>query len=268
VRHVPDLPEGGIDPDALRHALRQERVRVVHVSWVPTNSGIVQDVEAVGRVCAEAGVPFVLDGCQAIGQIPIDVQRIQCDYLSVTARKFLRGPRGIGFMYASDAALDRGDHPLFVDMRGARWVDVDKYQLVPNAQRFEDWEFPYALVLGMGAAARYASSVGVDRASKRAFELAATLRRELAMIDGARVLDRGRRQCAIATVEIHGRDATEIVAELSRRGVNTTASLRWYGLIDFTEKGTQSAVRISPHYYNTEEEIDTVVGHLREIVAQ
>ncbi|MFL5614098.1 MAG: aminotransferase class V-fold PLP-dependent enzyme [Gemmatimonadaceae bacterium] len=268
VRHVPDLPEGGIDPDALRDALRRERVRLVHVSWVPTNSGIVQDVEAVGRVCAEAGVPFVLDACQAIGQIPIDVERIRCDYLSVTARKFLRGPRGIGFMYASDAALDRGDHPLFVDMRGARWVDVDKYELVPNAQRFEDWEFPHALVLGMGAAARYATGVGVDRASKRAFALAATLRRELAMIDGIRVLDRGRRQCAIVTAEIRDRDATEIVAELARRGINTTASLRWYGLIDFTEKGTQSAVRISPHYYNSEEEIDAVVGHLREIVAQ
>jgi selenocysteine lyase/cysteine desulfurase len=268
VRHVPDLPEGGIDPDALREALRRDRVRLVHVSWVPTNSGIVQDVEAVGAICAEAGVPFVLDACQAVGQIPIDVARIRCDYLSVTARKFLRGPRGIGFMYASDAALDRGDHPLFVDMRGARWADVDKYELVPNAQRFEDWEFPHALVLGLGAAARYARGVGIDQARARAFQLAATLREALAAIDGVRVLDRGRAQCAIVTAEIRGRDATEIVDELARRGINTTASLRWYGLIDFTEKGTHSAVRISPHYYNTKEEIDAVVGHLRDLAAR
>jgi len=266
VQHVPDLPEGGIDPDALRDALRRTRARLVHVSWVPTNSGIVQDVAAVGAVCREAGVPFVLDACQAIGQIPIDVNRIQCDYLSVTARKFLRGPRGIGFMYASDEALARGDHPLFVDMRGARWTAVDRYELVDSAQRFEDWEFPHALVLGLGAAARYARAVGVETASQRAFRLAAQLRHELETIGGVRVLDRGKEQCAIVTFDVRGRYASELVAELARRGVNSTASLRWYGLIDFTEKGTTAAVRLSPHYYNTEGEIESAIGHLREII--
>jgi selenocysteine lyase/cysteine desulfurase len=267
IRHAPDLPEGGIDPQAVREILRREHIRLVHVSWVPTNSGIVQDVEAIGAVCAEAGVPFLLDACQAVGQIPIDVGRLQCDYLSVTARKFLRGPRGIGFMYASDRALARGDHPLYVDMRGARWVSVDGYQLVDNAQRFEDWEFPHALVLGLGAAARYARGIGIETASERAFQLAATLRRELATIDGVRVLERGRKHCAIVTIDVEGRDAEQLVAELARRGINTTASLRWYGLIDFTQKGTTSALRISPHYYNSEEEIDAVITELREIVS-
>ena len=267
IRHAPDLPEGGIDPDAVRDVLRRERVRLVHVSWVPTNSGIVQDVEAIGAVCEEAGVPFLLDACQAVGQMPIDVGRIRCDYLSVTARKFLRGPRGIGFMYVSDKALARGDHPLFVDMRGARWVEVDRYELVDNAQRFEDWEFPHAMVLGLGAAARYARGVGIDVASRRAFELGATLRRGLATIDGVRVLERGRKQCAIVTMDVPGIDAMELVAELGKRGINTTASLRWYGLIDFTKKGTTAALRLSPHYYNTEEEIESAVGHLRELIA-
>jgi selenocysteine lyase/cysteine desulfurase len=266
VRHAPDLPEGGIDANALREMLRRERVRLVHVSWVPTNSGIVQDVAAVGAVCEEAGVPFLLDACQAVGQIPIDVAKLHCDYLSVTARKFLRGPRGIGFMYASDRALARGDHPLFVDMRGGRWVETDRYELVDSAQRFEDWEFPHALVLGLGAAARYARGVGVERGGGRAAQLAAALRHELAAIDGVRVLDRGREQCAIVTADVEDRDATEIVAELRRRRINTTASLRWYGLIDFTAKGTTSAVRISPHYYYTEAEIESVIGHFREIV--
>jgi selenocysteine lyase/cysteine desulfurase len=266
IRHAPDLPEGGVDADAVRAMLRREKVRLVHISWIPTNSGLVQDVAAVGAVCEDAGVPYLVDACQAVGQLPIDVARLSCDYLSVTARKFLRGPRGIGFMYASDRALARGDHPLFVDMRGARWVDVDRYELVDNAQRFEDWEFPQALVLGLGAAARYAKRVGVENAQRRAWRLAATLRGELSAIDGVRVLDRGREQCAIVTIDIAGRDATKIVAELKRRRINTTSSLRWYGLIDFTEKGTTSAVRISPHYYNTEEEIASVVHHLREIL--
>jgi selenocysteine lyase/cysteine desulfurase len=266
IRHAPDLPEGGIDAGAVREMLRREPVRLVHVSWVPTNSGLVQDVAAVGAVCEEAGVPYVVDACQAIGQLEIDVAAIRCDYLSVTARKFLRGPRGIGFMYVSDKALARGDHPLFVDMRGAKWIDVDRYELVNGAQRFEDWEFPHALVLGLGAAARYAGRVGVGPGGRRAATLAATLRRELAELDGLRVLDRGRQQCAIVTVDVSGWDANDLVSALGQRGINTTASLRWYGLIDFTRKGTTSALRLSPHYYNTEEEVTSAVGALRETV--
>src|SRR5689334_23309471 len=88
IRHAPDLPEGGIDAGAVREMLRRERVRLVHVSWVPTNSGLVQDVAAVGAVCEEAGVPYVVDACQAVGQLEIDVSAVRCDYLSVTARKF------------------------------------------------------------------------------------------------------------------------------------------------------------------------------------
>jgi selenocysteine lyase/cysteine desulfurase len=267
VRHAPDLPEGGIDPDAVRDLLRRERVRLVHVSWVPTNSGLVQEVAAVGAVCEAAGVPYLVDACQAIGQIPIDVSRLQCDYLSVTAHKFLRGPRGIGFLYVSDRALARGDYPLFVDMRGARWVETDRFALVDSAQRFEDWEFPYAFVLGLGAAARYAIAVGVEEGGGRAATLAATLRDRLAAIDGVRVLDRGRRQCAIVTIDVAGRDASWLVGELKARGINTTASLRWYGLIDFGEKGTSSALRLSPHYYNTEAEIDAAVNAVREILS-
>jgi selenocysteine lyase/cysteine desulfurase len=267
VRHAPDLPEGGIDPNAVREMLRRERVRLVHVSWVPTNSGLVQDVAAVGAACEASGVPYLVDACQAIGQIPIDVARLRCDYLSVTARKFLRGPRGIGFLYVSERALARGDYPLFVDMRGARWVERDRFALVENAQRFEDWEFPYALVLGLAAAARYATAVGVEEGGRRAARLAAALRERLSLIEGVRVLDRGRERCAIVTVDAAGCDASRLVEALRERGINASASLRWYGLIDFDEKGTSSALRLSPHYYNTEAEIDAAVDAVREIVS-
>jgi selenocysteine lyase/cysteine desulfurase len=266
VRHARDLPEGGIDADALRAMLRRERVRLVHVSWVPTNSGLVQDVAAVGAVCEEEGVPFLVDACQAVGQIPIDVSRLTCDYLSVTARKFLRGPRGIGFLYVSDRALARGDYPLFVDMRGARWVETDRFALVDNAQRFEQWEFPYALALGVGAAARYARAVGVDVGGRRAAQLASVLRERLGSLDGVRVLDRGRERCAIVTMDVPGRDASGLVDGLKARGINTTVSLRWYGLIDFGEKRTAGALRLSPHYYNTEAEIASAVDALRDIL--
>ena len=259
IKHAADLPEGGVDPQSVRDLVRNPRCRIVHLSWVPTHSGIIQDAEAVGEVCDDLGVPYLVDACQAVGQMPIDVKRLKCDYLSATGRKFLRGPRGIGFLYASDHALARGDHPLFVDMRGAKWVEPKRYEIAPTATRYEDWEFPYALVLGLGAAARYAKDVGVDVASRRAFGLAQRTREKLRDIPGVRVLDRGRSQCAIVTASIENRDARELVKELSRLGINTTASLKWYGLLDFSEKNVESAIRISPHYYNTQEEIDVVM---------
>jgi selenocysteine lyase/cysteine desulfurase len=265
--HAADLPEGGVDPASVREIVRRRRPRLVAVSWIPTNSGLVQDVEGVGVVCEEAGVPYVVDACQAVGQLPIDVARLRCDYLSATARKFMRGPRGIGFMYASDRALERGDHPLFVDMRGARWTAADSYEVAPSARRYEDWEFPYALVLGQAAAARYALDVGVEVARARAWALAAPLREALGSMAGVRVLDRGMTRCAIVTFDVAGRHADGIVRALADRRINAVASLREFGIYDFEAKGVQTAVRLSPHYYNTEAEIAEAVAALGEITA-
>lgn len=267
ILHAPELPGGGIDPGGVRELLRTTPCRLVHVSWVPTHSGLVQDVAGVGAVCEEFGVPFLVDACQAAGQIEIDVGRLRCDYLAVTARKFLRGPRGIGFLYASDRALERGDHPLFVDMRGATWEAPDRYRIADTARRYEDWEFPYALVLGLGAAARYASQVGVATGGARAFQLAAELRRRLNAIDGVRVLDRGPNPCAIVTAAVSGWYAPDLVNALRERRINSAATLGWFGLLDLPERGIESALRLSPHYYNTEGEIDDAVGAIAELAA-
>lgn len=261
-----DLPEGGVDPDSVRALARRSRPRLVAVSWVPTNSGLVQDVVGVGEVCDELDVRYLVDACQAAGQLSIDVSRLRCDFLSATARKFLRGPRGIGFLYVSDAALMRGDYPLYVDMRGAMWTAPDNLSLVADARRFEDWEFPYALVHGLGAAVEYAQAVGIERAGTRAAALADYLRTRLMGLDGVRVLDRGRERCAIVTVEVAGHETATIVAELRRQHINTSASLAWYGLIDMAEKNVASALRLSPHYYNTLEEVDAAVDALGEII--
>jgi selenocysteine lyase/cysteine desulfurase len=266
VLHADDLPEGGVDPASVRALLQRIRCRLVHVSWVPTNSGLVQDVEAVGAVCEEAGVPFLVDACQAAGQLEIDVARMRCDYLSATGRKFLRGPRGIGFLYASDRALARGDHPLFVDMRGAEWTSPGEYRIADSARRYEDWEFAYALVLGLGAAARYAAEVGIDTARERSWMLAARLREGFAAIPGVRILDRGRTRCAIVTLAVDGRDARKVEREMKRRGINVNSSLREYGQYDFTEKGVDAALRVSPHYYNSEQEIAQAIEVLGEVI--
>jgi selenocysteine lyase/cysteine desulfurase len=267
ILHAPDLPEGGIDPEGVRALLRDHHCRLVAVSWIPTNSGLVQDVETVGAVCESAGIPFVVDACQAVGQMPVDVGRLRCDYLSATGRKFLRGPRGVGFLYASDRALARGDHPLFVDMRGATWVAPDRYQVAATAQRYEDWEFPYALVLGQAAAVRYALEVGLADAQALAWGLADLLRRRLETIPGVRVLDRGSRRCAIVTAAIDGWDGEAIAQRLRAGGINTTSTLRWFGIYDMDQKGVTSAIRISPHYFNTVAEIERAVDALAEIAS-
>ena len=266
--HAEDLPEGGIDPDSVRQLIKRSRCRFVHVTWIPTHSGTIQDVEGVGAVCEEFGIPYLVDGCQAIGQLPIDVARLKCDYLSVTARKFLRGPRGIGFLYASDRALARGDHPLFVDMRGATWTADDQYTVADTARRYEDWEFPYALVLGLGAAAQYALQEGVEGTGRRARQLAARLRGKLAALPGVRPLDRGADLSAIVTATVAGRSGPEIVAELGRRSINSAATLGWFGRLDFRDDGATSAVRLAPHYYNTEEEVDAVADAIAELVSK
>jgi selenocysteine lyase/cysteine desulfurase len=170
-------------------------------------------------------------------------------------------------MYASDRALDRGDHPLFVDMRGARWVLANAYEVAPTARRYEDWEFPYALVLGQAAAARYALDVGVEVARSRAWALAARLRTALGTIPGVRVLDRGATRCAIVTMTADGRHADSIVGALKERRINTVSSLREFGIYDFDGKGIETAVRLSPHYYNTEAEVDEAAAAVSSIVS-
>jgi selenocysteine lyase/cysteine desulfurase len=261
-----DLPSGGVDPQSVHEHIAADRPKLVAVTWVPTNSGLVQPVEQIGEICAEADIPYLVDACQAVGQLPIDVERLRCDFLSATARKFLRGPRGAGFLFVADRVLDAGRHPLWLDMRGGRWIGPDDFALADDATRFENWEFAYALVLATGEAAAYAARVGVEPAGRHAAALAERVREQAARLPRVRVLDQGARRCAIATVAFDGHDAEEIVLRLREQAINTSAT-RWeYAVIDMHEKGAQSAVRISPHYYNTEREIDLVVSALEEFV--
>jgi selenocysteine lyase/cysteine desulfurase len=268
VRRAADLPSGGADPQSVEELLRDPRVRLLAVTWVPTNSGLMQPVEALGEIAEAAGVPYLVDGCQAVGQIPVDVAKLRCDFFSATARKFLRGPRGIGFLYVSDRALRRGDFPLYIDMRGADWISADNFAPAPDARRFENWEFAYSLVLGLGETARYALAVGVERGGRRARDLAAALRTKLRGLSGIRVLDRGRELAAIVTIEVAGWDARELSKLLRTRGINSSASLREYAVIDMDEKRAATALRLSPHYYNTEEEIERVVEQLGTVTAR
>ena len=266
VVRAPDRLEGGVDVDAMANLIRRHHPKLVSVTHVPTNSGLVQDVGAVGSLCRDEGILYMVDACQSIGQMPIDVHEIGCDFLSVTSRKYLRGPRGAGFLYVSDRVLERGLEPLFIDMKGAEWIAEDRYRAVRDAKRFENWELAWALVLATGEAARYATAVGLDRIRDRVRALASRLREALGGIDSLRVLDRGSDLCGIVSAWIDGWDPPDLVAALRDRRINTSAQRRVYALIDYDEKRVTASLRISPHYYNTEEEIDQTVSAIRELL--
>jgi selenocysteine lyase/cysteine desulfurase len=268
VLKAPDMEEGGVDVMALEELVHKARPRLVAVTHMPTSSGLVQDVEAVGEVCKRKDALYLVDACQSVGQMAVDVRDLSCDFLSATARKFLRGPRGVGFLYVSERALEAGLEPMFIDLRGADWTLEDLYQPAPDARRFETWENAYALVLGMGAAARYALQVGVGVASRRAWHLAARLREDLSRVEGVRVLDRGRVRSAIVTAHVPGWDPPALVRVLRERGINTSAIDHASAVLDMDEKGVEGALRMSPHYYNTEEEVDVLVEAVRDLVAR
>ncbi len=263
---APEDPAGGVDVIAMEELIHRRRPKLVAITHIPTNSGLVQRVADIGAMCRQREILYLVDACQSVGQMPIDVEEIGCDFLSTTARKFLRGPRGIGFLYVSDRALDLGLEPLFPDMRGADWIEADLYQPAPGAQRFENWEFPHALVLGMGKAAEYALAVGLEPARDRVRSLADMARELLGEIDSVRVLDRGEEKGAIVTVTAE-RAAGELVAGLAAAGINTNVTARAYAILDFDDKGVEFGIRISPHYYNTEDEIALLADILKGLVS-
>ena len=262
---APDTETGEVDVEGLRAQVAGRRPKLVTVTHIPTNSGLVQPVEAIGTVCREFETLYLVDACQSVGQRVLDVEAIGCDFLSATSRKFLRGPRGAGFLYVADSVLDQGLEPMFIDMQGGLWTEANAYDLVPTARRFENWEFAYALVLGTGAAADYAVELGVPAIAARTTALASRLRSTL-VDHGLRVLDRGSERCGIVTVEIPGWDGEAFHAELERRGINSAVSTRGYAVIDYDAKGVQWAIRLSPHYYNTESEVDEAAGVLGNLV--
>lgn len=260
------MASGGVDPDDMRRLMQLHRPKLVAVTYVPTNSGLVQEVEAIGRYCREFGLYYLVDACQAAGQMPLDVHALGCDFLSATFRKFLRGPRGAGFLYVSQRVLDSDMAPLHLDMQSANWSQADGFELMPDARRFELWERNYALVLGAAVATRYALHIGLEVIAERTFALAQYARQQLGQLPSGRVLDEGANCCGIVTAHFPQVQPQWLLAELRARRIHTSISTRHAALIDFDHKGVDWALRISPHYYNTEAEIDACVAALRQLL--
>jgi selenocysteine lyase/cysteine desulfurase len=265
---APDSRAGGVDVDVLAQLIHRHRPKLVSVTHVPTNSGLVQDVAAIGAACREARALYLVDCSQSAGQIPLDVSLIGCDFLAVTFRKFMRGPRGVGCLFVSDSALERGLAPLFIDIRGAEWLDADSYRPAETAIRFETFESSPALVQGAGAAARYALQVGLPVISARVLALATRLRAALANLPGNRSLDHGSHLSGIVSLAFHGVDHRAVVERMRQRGIAVGVQLRRVAVIDYDGKGVTSSIRISPHYYNSEDEIDLAAQVLGGLVSE
>lgn len=260
------LPEGGVDPQSMSDLMEKHQPRLVAVTHVPTNSGLIQDVEAIGQLCRERDIWYLVDACQSAGQMPLDVTKIGCDFLSATIRKWLRGPRGAGFLYVSDLALGAGFEPVFPDMAGGVWDSADKYRLEPSARRYEQWEKNYALVLGSKAAIDYALMLGLDDIEQTVTDLSQYTRQQLSSLQGVRLLDKGHRKCGIVTAHFQGKTPTEIKKALDSANIHAGIGTTINAQIDFTEKGVDWALRLSPHYYNTKAEIDEAISVLRGIL--
>lgn len=254
VEVIDDDESGQVSVAALAKMLDAGGVGVVALTHVPTNGGLVNPVAEVGRLTNEAGVPFLLDACQSVGQLPVDVDAIGCDLLSASGRKFLRAPRGTGFLYVRESLLDRLD-PAFLDLSGATWVAEDRYELRPDARRFENWEFNYAAIAGLGVAAAYAREWGMDAIAARNTALADGLRASLAEVDGVTVHDLGEHRCAIVTFTKSGIDADDLVRRLGDQGFNTSVTRPPSTLLDFDNRNLPPMVRASVHYYNTPDEL-------------
>jgi selenocysteine lyase/cysteine desulfurase len=260
---IPNSATGEIDVEALERMI-DGRVKLIAITHVPTNGGLVNPAPEIGRVARQHGITYLLDACQSVGQMPIDVTELGCDLLSATGRKFLRGPRGSGFLYVSKKILDRLEPP-FLDNHAAIWTAPDKYVMRSDARRFENWENNYAAQLGLGAAVDYAMGWGIARIGERIDGLAAALRQRLAEIPGVTITDIGRRKCAIVSFIVAGKQATDVSAELRRRRCNTSVLTPASTLLDALARRLPDVVRASLHYYNTEEEIERFATAVREI---
>jgi cysteine desulfurase/selenocysteine lyase len=258
VEVIPDDEYGQISLDALEDALGDD-VRLVAINHAPTHDGLINPVAEVGRLTRAAGAFYLLDACQSVGQLAVDVEEIGCDLLSATGRKFLRAPRGTGFLYVRRSVLDRLDPP-FLDERAAEWTGPESYELQRDARRFESWERSVAGQLGLGAAAEYALQVGLDVIERRVLELGALLRAALAEIPAVTVRDRGLHRSGIVTFTHRDREPAEIVASLAEQRINVRISQQTYRY-DEGER-PEPRVRASAHYYTTEDEIGRLITAL------
>ena len=260
---IDDDEHGQISLDHLGREL-ERGAAMVTLTHLPTNDGLVNPAAEVGALCRSADVLFVIDACQAVGHVPIDVEAIGCDVLSATGRKYLRGPRGTGFLYVGPKAFEVLEPP-FLDLHAAEWTGPRSYELRDDTRRFENWETNHAARLGLGAAAEYLLELGVDASWERIHDLGEGLRSRLGAVDDVTVHDSGRVRSGIVTFSHSRKEADDVRAALSARSINTSVGSTMVGRWNREPEGLPALVRASVHHYNTEAELDLLVEALDDL---
>ena len=261
---APNDEHGQIDTAALEKLI-DDQVKLISISHIPTGGGLVNPAKEVGKIAIAAGIPYLLDSCQGLGQMPIDVEEIGCDMLSGTGRKFLRGARGTGLLYVRQSLLEQLEPPV-LDQHAAELISPTEYKIRADAKRFENWEQYFAGKAALGVAIDYALSFGMEAIQARVYELADVLRRRLAEINGVTVTDQGVEKCGIVTFTAEQMPAVEIKTRLREKQINVSVSSGSGSLVSFQQRGLTAVVRASLHYYNITEEIDSFIKILSEFL--
>lgn len=246
--------------------LMDNRVKLISITHMPTNSGLVNPVEEIGKIARQHNCFYLVDACQSVGHYPIDVTKIGCDMLSATGRKYLRGPRGTGFLYVNKEVLSELEPP-FLDLHAAEWISRDQYKMRSDARRFENWESNYAGIMGLKKAVEYADNIGINKIWKRINYLGEELRRKLRMLSSITVRDIGQIQSGIVTFTADSVDPNSIQERLARKNINVNTSSKSSTLLDMQKRNLEKIVRSSVHYYNTEEELDRFVKEVDQITS-
>lgn len=257
---VPNDEYGQIDTVALSQMI-DKNVKLISITHIPTGGGLVNPAIEIGRIAKENNILYLLDTCQSVGQMPIDVQAIGCDILSVTGRKYLRGPRGTGLLYVRKDLLLTLDPPL-LDQHAAELISPTEYIIRDDAKRFENWEQFFAGKYALGVAIDYAMEWGLDAIQKRVYYLANYLRERLAEIDSIILTDEGIEKCGIVTFISKHKTPSEIKSAFAAKKINVSTSKGSGSLVSFQHRGLEEVVRTSVHYFNTEAEIDFLIENL------